>query len=81
MVRPVRMKAAVHLAFSTLIVFAPAALVGQAPSQRQQPEFIKQGQQLMREGKMEEALALIARLSNPRRIRFLPTSLPGVCWI
>ena len=58
MVRPVRMKAAVHLAFSTLIVFAPAALVGQAPSQRQQPEFIKQGQQLMREGKMEEALAL-----------------------
>jgi tetratricopeptide (TPR) repeat protein len=58
MVRPVGMKAAVHLAFSTLIVFAPAALVAQAPSQRQQPEFIKQGQQLMREGKIEEALAL-----------------------
>jgi tetratricopeptide (TPR) repeat protein len=53
-----RMKSVLHLAFSTVMVFAPAALLAQAPAQRQQPEFIKQGQQLMREGKMEEALAL-----------------------
>ncbi|HEX8880804.1 MAG TPA: tetratricopeptide repeat protein [Candidatus Acidoferrum sp.] len=49
---------AVHLVFSTLIVFVPAAPVAQAPAPRQQPEFLKQGQQLMREGKIEEALAL-----------------------
>ncbi len=35
-------------------------LYGQVPGQQQQeqPEFIKQGQQLMREGKMDDALAL-----------------------
>jgi tetratricopeptide (TPR) repeat protein len=35
-----------------------AALFAQAPPQRQQPQFIKQGQQLMREGNLEGALAL-----------------------
>jgi tetratricopeptide (TPR) repeat protein len=36
-----------------------APLLAQAPaSQPQQPEFIKQGQQLMRQGKLQEALAL-----------------------
>ena len=35
-----------------------APLFAQAPAQQQQPEFVKQGQQLMREGKPEEALAL-----------------------
>ena len=57
------MKAAVHISFAALAVFCcfPASLfaqAAQAPAQRQQPEFIKQGQQLMREGKLEEALAL-----------------------
>src|SRR5437667_5577710 len=53
-----RMRAAVHLAFSTLILLSAAALFAQAPPQRQQPKFIKQGQQLMREGNLEGALAL-----------------------
>ena len=36
-----------------------APLLAQTPgSQQQQPEFIKQGQQLMREGKLDDALAL-----------------------
>ena len=36
-----------------------APVLAQAPgSQQQQPEFIKQGQQLMREGKLDAALAL-----------------------
>jgi len=33
-------------------------LFAQVPSQQQQPEFIKQGQQLMREEKLDDALAL-----------------------
>jgi len=52
------MRAAVHLAFSTLVLLSAAALFAQAPPQRQQPQFIKQGQQLMREGNLEGALAL-----------------------
>jgi tetratricopeptide (TPR) repeat protein len=51
------MRAAVHLAFSTLVLLSAAALFAQAPPQRQQPQFIKQGQQLMREGNLEGALA------------------------
>jgi tetratricopeptide (TPR) repeat protein len=53
------MKAPLHLiilAFSA--AFPSLALFGQAPAGQQQPEFIQQGQQLMREGKMEDALAL-----------------------
>lgn len=45
------------LAFTVLLV-SEAALFAQAPGQPQQPEFVRQGQQLMRDGKMEEALAL-----------------------
>jgi tetratricopeptide (TPR) repeat protein len=63
------MKAAVHLAFTTPILLS-AALFAQAPAQRQQPEFIKQGQQLMREGKLEEALALFRKT-----LQSLPVSL------
>lgn len=37
---------------------AIAPLCAQAPGPEQPPEFIKQGQQLMREGKLEEALTL-----------------------
>lgn len=59
-------KPAVRIVFSALIAFCcfPAFLfphvppTSQAPAQRQPPEFIKQGQQLMRDGKLEEALAL-----------------------
>lgn len=54
------MKAAIHILFSVSIVFlaSVASLPAQAPAQRQQPEFMKQGQQLMRQGKLEEALAV-----------------------
>jgi tetratricopeptide (TPR) repeat protein len=42
-----------------LCVVVSASLFAQAPSQPpQQPEFVKQGQQLIRDGKPEEALAL-----------------------
>src|SRR5215470_5526578 len=57
------MKPPAHRASLALIVFSlvPPSLLAQgaqAPAQRQQPEFIRQGQQLMREGKLEGALAL-----------------------
>jgi tetratricopeptide (TPR) repeat protein len=42
-----------------LISLSFAPLFAQAPAnQTQQPEFVKQGQQLMREGKLQDALAL-----------------------
>ncbi|PYU40129.1 MAG: hypothetical protein DMG54_24380 [Acidobacteria bacterium] len=46
-----------------LVVSASLApLLAQTPgSQQQQPEFIRQGQQLMREGKLDDALALYRR--------------------
>jgi hypothetical protein len=51
--------AAFHLAFLVLSAFL-APLLAQTPgTQPQQPEFIKQGQQLMREGKLDDALVLL----------------------
>ena len=41
-----------------VVLLSTAPVLAQAPAQQQQPEFVKQGQQLMREGKPEEALAL-----------------------
>ena len=41
--------------FSALTI---SALFAQAPANQQQPEFIRKGQQLMHEGKLDEALAL-----------------------
>ena len=57
--RPMRtMPRSVPLGLLVLSLPFPA-LFAQAPGgQQQQPEFIKQGQQLMREGKLEDALAL-----------------------
>ena len=50
-----------------------APLLAQTPStQRQQPEFIREGQQLMREGKLGEALALYRRT-----LQTSPDSLPA----
>ena len=44
------------------LLFSVATLLAQAPGgEQQQPEFIKQGQQLMREGKLDAALALYRR--------------------
>lgn len=71
------MKLAVRIAFLALVAFCyfPSPLfaqAAQAPAQRQQPEFIRQGQQLMREGKMEEALALYRQT-----LQSSPLSLPA----
>src|SRR5438874_2673715 len=41
-----------------VILLSTASVLAQAPAQQQQPEFVKKGQQLMREGKPEDALAL-----------------------
>lgn len=71
------MKSAVRVAVSVLAAFCcfPASLfaqAAQAPAQRQQPEFIRQGQQLMREGKLEEAFALYRQTLQSQ-----PLSLPA----
>ena len=62
------------MVFAALVVCfpEPASLFAQAPAQRQQPEFIKQGQQLMHEGKFEEALALYRKT-----LESSPDSLPA----
>ena len=48
------------------------SLFSQAPGQQQQPEFVKQGQQLIREGEPDEALALYRKT-----LQTLPESLPA----
>ena len=54
------MKVTIGTIASALLVMlgSLAPLFAQAPAQQEQPEFVKQGQQLMREGKLQEALAL-----------------------
>jgi tetratricopeptide (TPR) repeat protein len=49
-----------------------ALLFAQAPGQPQQPEFIKQGQQLIREGKPDEALEVYQKT-----LQSTPDSLPA----
>jgi tetratricopeptide (TPR) repeat protein len=49
-----------------------ASLFGQASAQQQPPEFVKQGQQLIHEGKPNEALALYRKI-----IQASPDSLPA----
>ena len=58
------MKATVAIILRTFLLLSVfiAPVLAQAPSsQQEQPEFIKQGQQLMREGKLDAALALYRR--------------------
>ncbi|MBZ5654858.1 MAG: tetratricopeptide repeat protein [Acidobacteriia bacterium] len=63
--------AAIALAWLlTLGLVSP--LFTQAPTQQQQPEFVKQGQQLMREGKPEDALALYRKI-----LQTSPDSVPA----
>jgi tetratricopeptide (TPR) repeat protein len=69
------MKAAIRIFFFALggLFASAASLLAQAPApQREQPEFIKQGQQLMRAGKLEEALALYRQT-----LQSSPLSLPA----
>jgi hypothetical protein len=50
-----------------------APLLAQMPStQQQQPEFIQQGQQLVREGKLDDALALYRQT-----LQVSPNSVPA----
>jgi len=55
-----------------VILLSIASVLAQAPVQQQQPEFVKQGQQLMREGKPEEALALYRQT-----LQTSPNSIPA----
>jgi len=48
------------------------AVFAQAPAQQQQPEFVKQAQQLMKEGKPEEALAVYRQT-----LQSSPNSVPA----
>ena len=51
---------------------SPVPLLAQAPAQQSQPEFVKQGQQLLREGKLQDALALYLR-----NLQTSPQSVPA----
>ena len=57
-INPMKVTIGAITSASFVILGSLAPLFAQAPAQQQQPEFVKQGQQLMREGKPEEALAL-----------------------
>ena len=68
------MKQIIRVTASALLVMlgSLASLFAQAPAQQQQPEFVKQGQQLMRDGKPEEALALYRQT-----LQTSPNSIPA----
>jgi tetratricopeptide (TPR) repeat protein len=73
--RPHRMKATVAIVLRAIFVLSAfvAPVLAQAPgNEQQQPEFIKQGQQLMRDGKLDDALALYRRT-----LQTSPNSLPA----
>jgi tetratricopeptide (TPR) repeat protein len=55
-----------------LVILGSAPLFGQAPAQQEQPEFVKQGQQLMRDGKLQDALALYRQT-----LQTSPNSVPA----
>jgi len=61
------------LALACVVFLAnPTALMAQAPAQQQQPEFIKQGQQLIRQGKPDDALQLYQNV-----LKTTPNSIPA----
>ena len=69
------MKATIAVISRTFLVlsFSLAPLLAQTPgSQQQQPEYIRQGQQLMREGKLDDALALYRKT-----LETSPNSVPA----
>jgi tetratricopeptide (TPR) repeat protein len=58
---------------AVLVLSVSLPLLSQTPgSEQQQPEFIKQGQQLMREGKLDDALALYRKT-----LETSPNSVPA----
>jgi tetratricopeptide (TPR) repeat protein len=56
--RPMRVSIRAIASALFIMLGSLAPLFAQAPAQQEQPEFVKQGQYLIREGKPEEALAL-----------------------
>jgi len=54
------------------LLSSAGTLSAQAPGQEQQPEFIKQGQQLAHQGKLDEALTLYLQT-----LQLSPNSLPA----
>ena len=60
------------IAAAWLVILGFPPLFAQVPAQQQPPEFVQQGQQLMREGKPEEALALYRRT-----LQTSPDSVPA----
>src|SRR5205807_708530 len=64
--------AAVLMSVTGLSAQTPQAAQTPGGPQQQQPEFIKQGQQLMRDGKLPEALALYRQT-----LKTSPNSLPA----
>src|SRR5262252_3770896 len=66
--KPTRMLLAVS--WAPVLFLTP--LFAQAPAGQEQPEFIKQGQRLMREGKLEEALTLYRQT-----LQASPNSVPA----
>src|SRR5579862_8177991 len=61
------------LSLALLICIVPTLLFAQAPVRRQPPEFVKQGEQLIRDGKPEEALALYRQTLKEN-----PSSFPAL---
>jgi tetratricopeptide (TPR) repeat protein len=59
-------------AFLVLSAFLAPLLAQRPGSQPQQPEFIRQGQQMMRDGKLDDALALYLKT-----LQTSPTSVPA----
>ena len=67
------MKTTIGIGSATLSsLLACLVLFAQAPGQQQQPEFIKKGQQLMRDGRLEDTLALYRQ-----NLQSSPDSLPA----
>src|ERR1017187_3702690 len=65
------------IALAWLVILGSLApLFAQAPAQQQQPEFVKQGQQLMREGKLQEALAMGHPVIGDRKYHRAESSEP-----
>jgi tetratricopeptide (TPR) repeat protein len=61
------------LFFALLICLASVFLYAQAPGPQQPPEFVKQGQQLIRDGKPDEALTLYRQTLKEN-----PSSVPAL---
>ncbi len=75
--QPCLTRAAVTMALVAVLISAIALLAQQpapqpAPAQRQQPEFVRQAQQLLREGKPQEALAVYRQT-----LQTSPNSVPA----